>query len=81
VKPFYNFTAGEAMLSTKMVYYWTNFAHSGNPNKPISVTPEWPLYDAVGDQNMQLTIPPYVNSKLLAPFCDFWDSIGYSHGV
>lgn len=81
VKPYYNFTAGEAALSVMMSYYWANFAHSGSPNKPLPVSVEWPAYDAINDRNMQLTVPPYVNSHLLAPFCDFWDSMGYTFGV
>jgi carboxylesterase type B len=80
VKPYYNFSTGEADLSKRMVSYWTNFAKTGNPNSPASVTPLWPLYSQTADQNMEFAIPPTVQSGLRSAYCNFWDSVGYSFG-
>ncbi|ELR21527.1 cholinesterase [Acanthamoeba castellanii str. Neff] len=80
VKPFFNFSAGEADLSRRMVSYWTNFAKSGNPNAPVAVQPSWPLYSQAADQSMELAVPPTVKTGLRAAYCDFWDNLGYSFG-
>ncbi len=46
-----NYTADELVLTNTMVDYWTNFAHTGNPNGYINRTEkrpskllEWPQY-------------------------------------
>ena len=42
----FKYTNDEQVLTDLMVTYWTNFAHTGNPN-PFSVNstaPEWPAY-------------------------------------
>ncbi len=46
-----NYTADELVLTNTMVDYWTNFAHTGNPNgyinraeKRPSKLLEWPQY-------------------------------------
>ncbi|XP_077868949.1 carboxylesterase 5A-like [Saccoglossus kowalevskii] len=38
-------SADEKQLSLDMSRYWTNFAKSGNPNLPVAVPVQWPLYD------------------------------------
>lgn len=79
--PFYNFTAAEDDLSKRMSTYWTNFAKSGNPNHPVPVQPAWPAYTASADASMELATPPTVQTGLRASYCDFWDRLGYSHGM
>ena len=37
-------TADERRLSDQMIAYWTNFAHTGDPNGPS--TPTWPRFEA-----------------------------------
>ncbi|XP_006812297.2 neuroligin-4, X-linked-like [Saccoglossus kowalevskii] len=47
IGPFGNMTApaDEKLLSLDMSRYWTNFAKSGDPNQPVAVPVQWPLYD------------------------------------
>nr|XP_002731390.1 PREDICTED: carboxylesterase 5A-like [Saccoglossus kowalevskii] len=47
IGPFENMTApaDEKQLSLDMSRYWTNFAKSGDPNLPVAVPVQWPLYD------------------------------------
>lgn len=33
-------------FSESIIQYWTNFAKTGNPNKPVGGLPEWPRYYA-----------------------------------
>jgi para-nitrobenzyl esterase len=53
--------------------YWTRFANSADPNG--GGAPNWPKYDATGDQNFGFDVPTsaaetgYKKAK-----CDFWDS-------
>jgi len=73
---FFNWTAAEAALSAQMVQYWTNFAHTGNPNTSPSMfsleniesqqiseqeaLPAWPAYVSSSSQSMRFTIPQLV---------------------
>lgn len=65
----------------RMAAYWTNFAKSGNPNHPRAVTPTWPAYHPLADASMEFVTPPKVQTGLRASYCDFWDRLGYSHGM
>ncbi|KAL4225541.1 Carboxylesterase 5A [Mactra antiquata] len=44
----------EIELAGYMMRYWTNFAKSGNPNKPIQNGPEWKQYDLDNQYYMAL---------------------------
>ncbi|XP_078674691.1 crystal protein-like [Branchiostoma floridae x Branchiostoma belcheri] len=81
----YHFTADEQVLADLMAYYYGNFAHTGDPNKPgsrlakeaSSDAPRWPPYlTSEGYTNIRFDTP---NSSLeqgyLKDKCDFWDSI------
>jgi len=76
-----NFTAEEQILSQSIMGYFTNFAHSGNPNiGPYKPTLEWPLWDPNNKLNIQFATPNIVQKGLQDEYCNFWDTIGYLHG-
>ena len=82
--PFFNFTAGEEQLSRQIVTYWTNLARTGNPNTGLNTpTLSWPQYQNNNGlyPNIKLTIPLAVENNFDASYCDFWDTLGYEHGV
>jgi para-nitrobenzyl esterase len=54
-RPGFRFTPAQQRLSEAMISYWTEFAHSGNPNS--EKTPHWSSYDARSDK-FQSMIPP-----------------------
>ncbi len=72
-------TPGEKKLALLTGQYWSNFAHSGNPNDgPSSVAQQWPGYSADGEQEQVLQAPgarqtPHLDKKQ----CDFWDTMFY----
>ncbi|MET9255618.1 carboxylesterase family protein [Streptomyces sp. NPDC003717] len=65
-------------LARHMVAYWTNFAHSGDPNEGPATTdaPHWPRYDPEADALLSLRAPrPEVTTSFAqAHHCDFWDA-------
>ena len=75
----FNFDEDEEILSDSMIYYWSNFAYSSNPNEgPHPVKLEWPVYNPSGKSILRFKTP--TNDLLTAyrkDFCDFWDTIGY----
>jgi len=79
---FVNFTDSEKTLSQSILGYFTNFAHSGNPNVgPYKPTLDWPLWDPINLQNIHFTTPQNdIQKQLLKDYCNFWDGIGYEHG-
>ncbi|XP_067946486.1 carboxylesterase 3B-like [Watersipora subatra] len=60
IYPFFNSTTAEDKpLADTMMTMWTNFAKTGNPNRPVSLpssVPEWPEFDSVSNQFMELGI-------------------------
>lgn len=81
IKNYVNFTAAEVVLSDQMIKYWTNFAKTGNPNQGIPLPVNWPAWNPQTLANLDLQTPRItVNSKLMAPQCDWWDTLGYHWG-
>ncbi|XP_071941027.1 uncharacterized protein [Antedon mediterranea] len=85
----YEYTPEEQLLSDSMVYYWTNFAHTGDPNEigelsTVKYNPiytEWPLFNT-DDELAQLRLDTPVNVQLTnykTDECDLFDSIGYDN--
>jgi carboxylesterase type B len=76
----YNYTEEEDVLSRQMMYYWTNFAHSGDPNTgPNPVQTFWPSYNAKSRTNINFDTPDSTTvTNLRKTYCDFWDGIGYA---
>ena len=73
----HNHTTDEDKLSLRMLSYWTNFAHTSDPNKgPNPNLTEWPTND---DQSVKYFKTPEdtVTHDYRSSFCDFWDSAGY----
>ncbi|XP_070541617.1 cAMP-regulated D2 protein-like [Ptychodera flava] len=80
----FHYTVDEEELSQSMIYYWTNFAHTGNPNNPPSSNTgavrrrfiEWPQYNASESQYIHFKTPKTtINSNYRGNECDFWDSL------
>jgi len=75
------FNPAEVQMSANLRAMWTNFAKSGNPNKPVSVSPAWLPFTNATKIRMDIMAP---TNKLAANYqgseCDFWDTIGYHHG-
>ena len=70
-----NYTQQELLLSRQMLTYWTNFGHSGNPNKPVSVNHSiyWPQFEKSSSYNR--TVLDYSLSYLQNyeyGQCNFW---------
>ena len=74
--------------SDSMLYYWLNFAHTGDPsnntwsNNTQECTEcytQWPRYDSSTDwQNMNFELfSNEIVSDYRQDYCDLWDSIGY----
>jgi len=84
---FVNYTQDELNLSASMVTYWTNMAHTGNPNTigPWNTFPslqslEWPAYETSTSLSIQLTTPANsISPFFLDDYCNFWDSLGYGY--
>ena len=72
-------TSDEMDLHRTMVSYWTNFAHTGNPNTgSSSVNTTWPAYSPKSPSIMDFKTPISENLvQFRKDFCDLWDSVGY----
>src|SRR5262249_41051425 len=62
-------------LSEAMVGYWTQFAKSGDPNRPG--TRFWPRYDSIADRFFSLVTPSPTTERGFATDhkCDFWSTL------
>jgi len=77
----YKFTPEEELLSQSMVFYWTNFARTGNPNVGQNQVPvEWTSFSIDSLDNLEFSTPISLNYQLRKKYCDFFDSIGYNWG-
>jgi carboxylesterase type B len=68
-------TAPQQNLAMQMSTYWSNFVLSGNPNKPLPVTVEWPLFN---NSNIAFQVPIGTESYL-EKNCNFLNTVGYFH--
>lgn len=64
----------EKLLSEKMMYAWTSFARTGNPNHPN--LPNWREYDADARSTMILDVDPTLVSNHLDERIHLWNSLG-----
>ncbi|XP_062582148.1 acetylcholinesterase-like [Saccostrea cucullata] len=62
----------EVSLSEKIMTYWTNFAKTGNPNKPRAVPLIWPKFDLNSEYYMDLNTGLSIKSKMDATRTGFW---------
>lgn len=67
-------TSAQRRLADQMIRYWSQFAHSGNPNGHRS--PKWPSFQA--GEHVQSLAPNAIGSADFAQEhqCTFWASIG-----
>ncbi len=56
-------------LAEKMMAYWVNFAHNGDPNGPG--LPVWPAYDPASDLNLEFGDQVSTGRNLYQTDCDF----------
>jgi para-nitrobenzyl esterase len=78
--------AAQTHLSNQLVTAWTNFARSGNPNRPVAL-PEpyaapWPAYVAkpdgliLGEDKAPAGLASLTDAAWTAEHqCDFWDTV------
>ncbi|XP_069918675.1 cocaine esterase [Oryctolagus cuniculus] len=62
-------TEEEELLSRRVMKYWANFAHNGNPNG--EGLPHWPMFDQ-DERYLQLNVQPAVGQALKARRLQFW---------
>ncbi|MDQ0355068.1 para-nitrobenzyl esterase [Rhodoplanes tepidamans] len=65
------YTELDRALSRQVMAYWVNFATTGNPNGPG--LPEWPVYRAVTDENLDFADTVRRESGLFRAESDFID--------
>lgn len=72
------FSGDEKVLSDNVIHYWTQFAHTGDPNGTMAsrrTAIEWPLYNTAR-QRLRLDIKPDISSASESDeICRFWDEI------
>ncbi|XP_045212406.1 cocaine esterase-like [Mercenaria mercenaria] len=65
----------ELELSERMMTYWTNFAKTSDPNKPVSddvSSVVWPKYDVTSQSYIKIDREDSVGQYLFARETDFW---------
>ncbi len=68
------FTNEDALIQESCLKYWTNFAHSGNPNGPG--LEYWPQYEASQDNCLEIKAPLNGTQNFLRlEKCNFWNNI------
>jgi len=78
----YPWDAQEAVLAQFIVNNWGSFASSGNPNSPFPNNVQWTPFTAQSDADMHFMTPQsQMETGYRKSQCDFFDSIGYNHGV
>ena len=76
----YVWSSSEAVLANQISTFWGNFATSGTPNGPFSVSLPWPVYQQSLDQDLEFATPSVVETNYRESYCDFWDTLGYTWG-
>ncbi|XP_010885571.2 crystal protein [Esox lucius] len=81
----FTLTTPERLLSNRMVCYWGEFAHAGDPASRVQQTgfcrqqrtPAWPRYSAAGSWAlMNFTVHSHSQAGTRDRVCDFWDKLG-----
>lgn len=77
----YHFDSNEIKLSNLMIYYWTNFAISGDPNFPNRQNLNWSPYSNSRSNLRFMTPSSVIETGWRESKCNFFDNkIGYHHG-
>ena len=72
-----NVTKADRYVSQTMAAYWTNYAKSGDPNRPKKVPLQWPNVTGGSENYLYIQNPVNIQNNYLQDDCDFWDKIGY----
>ncbi|XP_070789566.1 cholinesterase-like isoform X1 [Pituophis catenifer annectens] len=67
------YTEAEARLRRKMMYYWAEFARTGNPTGLAASKDEWALYNATEQNFFLLNTEPF--QERVIEHCDFLKSL------
>ena len=67
------YDAADRALSETLMNYWTQFAHSGNPNAPGWVV--WPAYTTQEDASIEFSDAIRVRRHLWKKESDFFDRV------
>ncbi|KAJ6636653.1 Neuroligin-4, X-linked [Pseudolycoriella hygida] len=81
-----HYSPEERLLSEAIMVYWTNFAKTGNPKAPwrdrfLNLEPkaweaydiDWPEFNAVNLNYLNIGIPPVVNQNFKQKYMTFWN--------
>ncbi|KAL9961305.1 hypothetical protein ACROYT_G030218 [Oculina patagonica] len=68
-------TAAEIKLSKDIMTLWTNFAKTGNPNKPTPLGVAWPQYTASKEEYLGLSPNLTVRSKMQPDKMALWNEL------
>jgi carboxylesterase type B len=72
-----NFTKADRYVSQTMAAYWTNYAKSGDSNRPNTVPRQWLNVTSGSENYLYIQNPVKIRHNYLKTDCDFWDKIGY----
>ncbi|XP_077295695.1 uncharacterized protein LOC143917932 [Arctopsyche grandis] len=82
-----DYNSQEKLLSESVMSFWTNFAKTGNPNRPrkssyLTLGPkdwtkydiEWPKYNPINQSYLYLGTPLFVNSHYRNRYMQYWNN-------
>ena len=72
-----NVTKADRYVSQAMATYWTNYAKTGDPNRPKKAPLQWPNVTGGSENYLYIQNPLKNRNNYLQDDCDFWDKIGY----
>uniref|UniRef100_K1QHR6 Carboxylic ester hydrolase n=1 Tax=Magallana gigas TaxID=29159 RepID=K1QHR6_MAGGI len=65
----------EVFLAETIMTYWTNFAKTGDPNKPAAVPLVWPKFDNHSEYHLTLNTKLSIQNKMLATRTALWTEL------
>ena len=71
------FNQSERYVSQQMVNYWTNYAKTENPNRPVKVPLQWSKLGRTPEKPLYFQNPVVIRKNYLSDDCNFWDTLNY----